>query len=156
MPCSRPAATPRRSAILPRSSNRRARRAAPLAAPPRASGESDVPPGVGADTAQPLSSSPALIPITFLPSGATTSAPAGSPMMAAADAAGVDLPAGCFSGSCGICEVEVSTTAPGSGAPLADRVVQRACIAVIPAGVGGVTIAELEDDAVWGQDGWDT
>jgi hypothetical protein len=105
-----------------------------------------------------LPPAPALppIPITFLPSGVTTAAPPGTNMMDVASAAGVDLPGGCFSGSCGLCEVEVSTRDSG-GALLADALVQRACVAVIPAGgVASVVIAELADDAVWGQDGWDT
>lgn len=133
-------------------------RAQPAARPPPGEAGGDAlpttPPTGGGAAAE--KGSKASVAVTFLPSGATTaSAAAGDNIMAVAEAAGVTIPGGCYSGSCGLCEVEVST-ADACGAALADRVVQRACIAVVPAGAAFVTIAELEDDAVWGQDGWDT
>jgi xanthine dehydrogenase iron-sulfur cluster and FAD-binding subunit A len=70
--------------------------------------------------------------------------------MEVASSVGIDLPAGCFSGSCGICEVEVATDGGLS------TTVVRACVAVVPAGVASMTVSELPDDAAWGQDGWDT
>jgi ferredoxin len=70
--------------------------------------------------------------------------------MDVAASVGVDIPAGCHSGSCGLCECEV--TAAGS----ASSTVVRACVAVVPAGVAALRVDPLPDDAVWGQDGWDT
>lgn len=61
------------------------------------------------------------------------------------DEAGGAISAGCYSGSCGLCEVEVN-----SGA------VVRSCVGVVPAGFDVVEVRALSDDAMWNQDAWST
>lgn len=51
---------------------------------------------------------------------------------------------GCFSGSCGLCEVEVR------------GVVVRSCVGVVPSGFDAIEVRALSDDASWGIDAWDT
>ena len=54
------------------------------------------------------------------------------------------IEAGCYSGSCGLCEVEVR------------GVVARSCIGVVPAGFDVVEVRALSDDVMWNQDAWET
>ncbi len=88
----------------------------------------------------------------------------------AAEACGDDPPqGGCFSGSCGVCEVELrrkrqrqqqqrdggegeGESGGLDGAPA----VVRSCITVVPAGYDLVEVSPLPDDAIWGVDAWDT
>lgn len=69
-----------------------------------------------------------------------------------AERAGVALPMGCYSGNCGVCEVELNKVSPdGSTSSL----VVRSCITVLPRGYPRLEVDELVD-SVWGLDGFDT
>ncbi|KAK9821986.1 hypothetical protein WJX81_003036 [Elliptochloris bilobata] len=70
-----------------------------------------------------------------------------------AERAGVQIPSGCNSGSCGICEVAVYKYRAGQDAS-AEAVV-RSCIARVPPGYTRIKV-DLMDDPLWGSDGWDT
>lgn len=79
----------------------------------------------------------------------------------AAEACGDDPPqAGCYSGSCGVCEVEMkrkkNTAATGGGGLDGATAVVRSCISAVPAGYQLVEVSPLSDDAIWGVDAWDT
>jgi len=91
--------------------------------------------------------------LRFLPDDVVTTAEAGDNIVAAAHAAGVFIPTGCNSGSCGMCEMEVRKFCGSAddGTPL----VVRTCIAGVPPGYDRLEIAQL-DDPIWGTDGWDT
>lgn len=65
----------------------------------------------------------------------------------------VYIPTGCLSGSCGICEVEIAKL-DGSGSDSSPAVI-RACIAKVPPGYTELQVRNMED-AIWGQDGFDT
>jgi ferredoxin len=92
--------------------------------------------------------------------GETTVAP-GTPLLDAADAAaaplGLDVPVGCCTGSCGICEVEVGRRGATDGvSPDGATAVVRACVTAVPAGYASVDLSFVPDDAAWGVDAWDT
>ncbi|MCP9849732.1 2Fe-2S iron-sulfur cluster-binding protein [Cyanobium sp. Morenito 9A2] len=71
------------------------------------------------------------------PGGATGSAEVGQDWLPAAAAAGLAIPTGCLTGSCGACEIEVN-----------GRVV-RACIATVPRARSGRLQVELASDPHW-------
>lgn len=81
----------------------------------------------------------------------------GESLASVASRSGVDIPYGCHTGKCGVCEVELRKFGPAGGA--ADEagapVVVRACVDVVPRGWQRIEIDFLED-AIWGLDGWDT
>lgn len=91
--------------------------------------------------------------------GETAAAP-GTPLLDAAGAAaaqvGLDVPVGCCTGSCGICEVELARLGALDGSPDGARAVVRACVTAVPAGYAAVEISFVPDDAAWGVDAWDT
>jgi xanthine dehydrogenase iron-sulfur cluster and FAD-binding subunit A len=66
----------------------------------------------------------------------------------------VYIPTGCLSGSCGICEVEVAKLVDSSASDPSPAVI-RACIAKVPPGYAELRVKNMED-AIWGQDGFDT
>eukprot|EP00877_Chromochloris_zofingiensis_P006883 jgi/Chrzof1/2448/Cz11g16050.t1_FDX6[v5.2] len=98
------------------------------------------------------------VTIYFKQEDVATEAHPGDSLLEVADACGVSIPTGCFSGSCGICEVEVTkfkgSSLPGDDSPPAPAVI-RACIAKIPPGYDRLEIDQLQD-AIWGLDGYDT
>lgn len=63
---------------------------------------------------------------------------------------GVDIVLGCGSGSCGVCEVEVSKLAGGQDVDPSPAVV-RSCVAGIPPGYARIEVQEVAD-AIWGSD----
>jgi ferredoxin len=84
-------------------------------------------------------------------------APAGAPLLRVASAAGVHIPTGCRSGSCGACEVELrvrfradAAAPPGSPFFEDEDGVVRACVTRTPAAPAALTITALRDDEVWG------
>jgi ferredoxin len=103
------------------------------------------------------------IEVHFRREGATAIASPGDVIMEVAAAAGVEIPGGCYSGSCGICEVDVfkisgdgsGSGGSGSGSSGAGAVV-RACVARLPPGYARVEVDALPDDTIWGLDGFDT
>lgn len=82
------------------------------------------------------------------------------PTSQVASRCGVEIPTGCLSGSCGICEVEFRKYQTGavnggsSGSTPAAAAVIRACIAKLPPGYDRIEITEMMD--AWNQDGFDT
>lgn len=78
----------------------------------------------------------------------------------AAEVCGDEPPqAGCYSGSCGVCEIEMrrkKNTGGGGGGLDGAPAVVRSCISVVPAGYELVELSPLADDAIWGVDAWDT
>ncbi|GBF91515.1 hypothetical protein Rsub_04255 [Raphidocelis subcapitata] len=87
-----------------------------------------------------------------------TQAAPGDVIMEVAERCGITIPGGCYSGNCGICEVEVRKFAAGAaaGAPRPPAAVVRACVARLPPGYERVEIEALPDDQLWGLDGFDT
>ena len=76
---------------------------------------------------------------------------------AAAEAAGDEPPAaGCYSGSCGLCELTLGRLGGQGGGLDGAPAVVRSCITAVPAGYGLVEVSPLPDDAIWGVDAWDT
>jgi len=79
-----------------------------------------------------------------------------------AERCGITIPGGCYSGNCGICEVEVTkfsdaaAAAAAAGSSSSKGAVVRACVARLPPGYARVEIESLQDDAIWGLDGFDT
>ena len=65
-------------------------------------------------------------------------------------------PAGCFSGSCGVCELTLRRIGGEGGGLDGAPAVVRSCISVVPAGYERVEVSPLPDDAIWGVDAWDT
>lgn len=68
-------------------------------------------------------------------------------------------PAGCFSGSCGICELTLRRIGGEGGGLDGAPAVVRSCTAVVPAIMDGsdrYEVSPLPDDAIWGVDAWDT
>ncbi len=99
-----------------------------------------------------------------------------------AERAGVNIPSGCNSGSCGTCEAcnfrclpfflakallsqrfgthssplsQVAVYKYAAGAEAGAEAVVRACIARVPPGYTRLVVDVL-DDPLWGADGWDT
>jgi len=83
-----------------------------------------------------------------------------------AERCGVDIPVGCCTGNCGVCEVEIrkyldtSSSVDGSSHPSSSQgasIVVRACVTPIPSREVATRI-EVEEltDAIWGLDGYDT
>jgi len=92
----------------------------------------------------------------------TVYAAAGEDMLEVAARAGVALRLGCCTGSCGICEVEV-TTCPTAARPLGEvadggmccsggAFVMRACVGRVPEDCARVVVRDLTYDEVWGMD----
>ena len=74
----------------------------------------------------------------------------GEPLLRVAAAAGVAIPTGCRSGSCGTCEVELRVRY-GEGAGLEDEdCVARACVTRLPRCAATLTVTALRDDNIWG------
>ena len=78
----------------------------------------------------------------------TFGAPLLDAALAAAAQVGADIVVGCCSGSCGVCEVEVSRPPDGDPATF------RSCVSAVP--YHDVVVSLPADDAVWGVDAWDT
>jgi ferredoxin len=85
-------------------------------------------------------------------------APPGAPLLRVASAAGVHIPTGCRSGSCGACEVELrvryvaDAAVPAGDTSFLDEEdgVVRACVTRTPTRPAALTISALCDDEVWG------
>lgn len=87
-------------------------------------------------------------------------APPDALLLHVAHEAGVAIPSGCRSGSCGACEVELcvrfrADAAPTPGDELgtsgdAGFAVVRACVTRLPRAAAALTVVELRDDDVWG------
>lgn len=93
------------------------------------------------------------VQVVFTDASVTAVAKPGEPISEVASTAGVDLQYGCFTGSCGVCEMELRKF-DGQGAEGA-AVVVRTCVAVVPSGFSRIQLAEMQD-SVWGMDGFDT
>ena len=111
--------------------------------------------------------------VFFRTEGVATTAAPGDVIMDVAARCGVEIPGGCYSGSCGIWEVEVfklktaddDNAAAGAAAAAGDGgggggggrgAVVRACVARLPPGYARVEVESLQDDQIWGLDGFDT
>ncbi|KAI8468236.1 MAG: hypothetical protein J3K34DRAFT_523129 [Monoraphidium minutum] len=126
--------------------------AAPRAAPGAGGAPSSSGGGSGAQAA-----APAPMVVYFKAEDIITEALPGDVIMEVAEKAGITIPGGCYSGNCGICEVEVKKVAAGESAAGAGAgAVVRACVARLPPGYARVEIEMLQDDAIWGLDGFDT
>jgi ferredoxin len=79
---------------------------------------------------------PRSIPIEW-PDGRRGEVEPGGDWLACARRAGVTIPTGCLSGSCGACEIEVN-----------GRTV-RACIATVPCPRSGALTVRLASDPFW-------
>lgn len=95
----------------------------------------------------------ATVQVVFQDAGITATGTPGQPIADLASSAGVELHYGCFTGSCGVCEMELRKfdTNGTEGA----AVTVRTCIAVVPSGFARIELAEM-DDGIWGMDGFDT
>jgi ferredoxin len=80
------------------------------------------------------------IKITFLPAQVITLAEVGEGWLEVAARAGIEIPTGCLSGSCGACEVDVVSN---------DQVETcRTCIGTVPPGYTNLTV-QLFGDPTW-------
>jgi ferredoxin len=75
-----------------------------------------------------------------MPVRTTVLAEAGESWLAVAERAGIEIPTGCLSGSCGACEVDV----------MSDDQVEtcRTCISTVPSGHSNLTV-QLFEDPTW-------
>lgn len=92
------------------------------------------------------------VQVVFTDVNITTVAQPGQPISEVASACGVELHYGCFTGSCGVCEMELRKFDEDKEG---GSVVVRTCVAVVPSGYTSIQLAEM-DDTVWGMDGFDT
>lgn len=104
-------------------------------------------------TAHQIRASASQVQVVFTDSGISAVGEPGQPLSEVASSAGVDLAYGCFTGSCGVCEMELRKF--DERGEEGGSVVVRTCVAVVPSGFSRVHLAEM-DDAVWGMDGFDT
>ncbi|KIY93881.1 ferredoxin [Monoraphidium neglectum] len=103
--------------------------------------------------------------VYFTAEDVVTEAMPGDVIMEVAGRCGITIPGGCYSGNCGICEVEVrkfadgqdgGSSGSGSSSGGGGGAVVRSCIARLPPGYARVEIDALQDDQIWGLDGFDT
>ena len=67
--------------------------------------------------------------------------------------AGTELTLGCSSGSCGVCEMELTKSGALDGTGVGEgTVVVRPCIHVVPRGFARVHLNQMLDDDIWGGD----
>ncbi len=71
------------------------------------------------------------------PNGINTTSKSGENWLKASKEAGVDIPTGCLTGSCGACEIEVNGTT------------YRACIHSVPDKIPGELKVEFAKDPYW-------
>lgn len=93
------------------------------------------------------------VQVVFTDANVKVVAQPGQPISEVASACGVDLHYGCFTGSCGVCEMELRKF-DGTGKE-GGSVIVRTCVAVVPSEYHTIKLEELQD-AVWGMDGFDT
>nr|AWK24091.1 chloroplast ferredoxin-7 [Chlamydomonas sp. UWO 241] len=85
----------------------------------------------------------------------TVSAVKGEDLLGVAQRAGVALTLGCCSGSCGVCEVEVTVYTDGERERADDgnTSVVRTCIGRVPPGCVSAIVRDLPGDDIWGGEG---
>eukprot|EP00879_Flechtneria_rotunda_P019517 GHRR01020501.1.p1 GENE.GHRR01020501.1~~GHRR01020501.1.p1 ORF type:complete len:177 (+),score=47.00 GHRR01020501.1:55-585(+) len=98
------------------------------------------------------------IAVYFRDEDIVASAAVGDELVEVAQKCGVVIPTGCWSGNCGVCEVEVykyTGNAEHDKSAAASPAVVRACITKLPPGYSKIEMAQMQD-AIWGLDGCDT